>query len=610
MTDSMNSSTTDKFRVSLLLALFTLAVYSQVATHDFVLYDDPVYVRDNPTVLAGLTPANISWAFTTLSMANWHPLTWLSYMMDIELFGPNPGAMLLENAALHATNSILLFLLLQRLTGAVWKSAATAALFALHPLHVESVAWISERKDVLSSLFWLVTLYLYSMHAERRKLRYYLLALAAFALGLMTKPMLVALPLVMLLIDYWPLQILHPTSTDDGKEPVKPVRLLIEKLPFFALAAGSCAMTLTAQSGAMTPLIVSSLPNRIANSLNAYMIYLGKMLWPTNLSPFYPFPDSIPTWQPLCSALVLTAVTVTVTRTRKRYPYLIVGWFWYLVTLVPVIGIVRVGMHAFADRYSYIPLIGIFVMLVWGVTDLWQLYFRSKRALVMATLLILAACSMLTWKQVSLWKDSATLFNHAREATKNNYVATNILAIDRMKKGDHEQALHLFDQSIGQASWFIEPYIHKANLLKRLERNEEAIAMFNKALVLDPFNATVYVDLGNLLATQGRLDEAVEYLQLGLRVDPQSAPAHYNLGLALHHLGRLGEALEQYHLSLKFNPGFPDAHNNIGIALAEQGLLDQAIVQFREALRLRPDYQEAQKNLKTALDMKPAANRN
>lgn len=606
----MNSSTTDKFRVSLLLALFTLAVYSQVATHDFVLYDDPVYVRDNPTVLAGLTPANISWAFTTLSMANWHPLTWLSYMMDIQLFGPNPGAMLLENAALHTANSILLFLLMQRLTGAVWKSAATAALFALHPLHVESVAWISERKDVLSSLFWLLTLYLYSMHAKRRKLRYYLLALASFALGLMTKPMLVALPLVMLLIDYWPLQIFHPTATDSGKEPVKPVRLLIEKLPFFALAAGSCAMTLTAQSGAMTPLIVSSLPNRIANSLNAYMIYLGKMLWPTNLSPFYPFPDSIPTWQPFCSALVLTAVTVTVFRTRKRYPYLIVGWLWYLVSLVPVIGIVRVGMHAFADRYSYIPLIGIFVMLAWGVTDLWQLYFRSKRALVMATLLILAACSLLTWKQVSLWKDSATLFNHAREATKNNYVATNILAIDRMKKGDHEQALRLFDQSIGQASWFIEPYIHKANLLKRLERNEEAIAMFNKALVLDPFNATVYVDLGNLLATQGRLNEAVEYLQLGLRVDPQSAPAHYNLGLALHHLGRLEEALEQYHLSLKFNPGFPDAHNNIGITLAEQGFLDQAISQFREALRLRPDYQEAQKNLKTALDMKSAVNGN
>lgn len=579
------------------------AVYGQVATHEFILYDDPVYVNENPTVLAGLTADNIRWAFTTLSMANWHPLTWLSYLLDIQLFGPNPGAMLLENVAIHAINTILLFILLKRLTGFFWRSAIVAALFALHPLHVESVAWISERKDVLSTLFWLLTLYFHARYAERRAIHFYLLALGAFALGLLAKPMLVSLPLIMLLMDYWPLGRTVPAEKNSRK-CMSFSRLVVEKLPFIALAAASCWITVIAQSGAMTSLVVSSLANRISNSLVSYAAYLGKLFWPTALSPFYPFPDSIPVWQPVAAALLLAAISLLAFRERTRRPYLIVGWLWYLITLVPVIGIVRVGMHAIADRYTYVPLIGIFIMLVWGTTDLWEARYSNRKPFAIATFLILVVCSFLTWRQTSYWKNSATLFRHAHAVTYNNHVASNILGIDQMKKGNHEEALKLFDQSVREAPWFIEPYIHKGNLLKKLERNEEAIEVFNRAMVLNPYNATVYIDLGNLHATQGRLDEAIDYLLLGLKVDPRSGSAHYNLAMVLHQQGRLDEAIQHYNQSLEFSPGFPDTHNNLGIALAESGKIEEAIEQFREALRLKPDYIEAQKNLERALEIK------
>ncbi|MFA7403185.1 MAG: tetratricopeptide repeat protein [Pelobacteraceae bacterium] len=585
------------------------AVYVQVATHTFVLYDDPGYVQENKIVLGGLTPSNIAWAFSTVTMANWHPLTWLSYLFDIQLFGLNPGAMLLENIALHSINAIMLLLFLRRLTGSHWRSAVVAALFALHPLHVESVAWISERKDMLSTLFWLLTLYFHARYAEQRSSRHYILALGAFVLGLMSKPMLVTLPLIMLLMDYWPLQR-FTTADSNGERPprqpvaTKPIRLLVEKLPFLALAASSCAVTVIAQQGAMTPLIVSSYADRIANSLNSYTLYLGKMFWPTSLCPFYPFPDTIPIWQPLSSAFILAAITTVALRERKRHPYLIVGWLWYLITLVPVIGVLRVGMQALADRYTYIPLIGIFIMLVWGLTDLWEWRFNSRKPLGAATLMILTLCSLLTWRQVSFWKDSSTLFNHARAVTKNNYQAANILGIDQMNNGKNEEALRLFDQAIREASWFTDPYIHKGNLLKKMGRNEEAIDVFNQAMILNPYNAAVYVDIGNLHATQGRIEEAIEYLLLGLRVDPQSGSAHYNLAMALHQRGRLEEAVQHYKQSLEYSPGFPDTHNNLGITLAELGRIDEAIAQFREALRLKPDSEDAQKNLERAIGMK------
>lgn len=593
----------------LLISIAVLAVYGQVVTHDFVLYDDPVYVQENPTILAGLTQANIIWAFSTLSMANWHPLTWLSYMLDIRLLGPSPGAMVLENVALHALNSTLLFLFLQRRSSATYRSAMVAALFALHPLHVESVAWISERKDVLSTLFWLLTLILYSGYAKQRSVRCYFMALAAFSLGLMTKPMLVTLPLVMLLMDYWPLQrVITPgmgtETVDAGEARPTAVRLLVEKLPFAALAIASCLITVVAQSGAMTPLNVSSISNRISNSLNSYVAYLGKMFYPAGLSPFYPFPDVIPSWQPFLSVIVIAAVTVLSYREHKRHPYLIVGWLWYLITMLPVIGIVRVGMHALADRYTYVPLIGIFIMLSWGISDLWNSRMNERRPLIAVSLAILVACSFLTWRQTAFWKDSSTLFNHAANVTNGNYVASNILAIDQMKKGNYQEALRLFELSTTQAPWFIEPYIHKGNLLKRLGRNTEAIEAFNKAMVLNPYNASIYVDLGNLLATMGQMEEAVEYLKLGLRVDPRSASAHYDIALALHQLGRLEEALNHYRLSISFGPGFPDTHNNMGITLAELGRVDEAIIEFRNALRLKPDYMEAQNNLERAISMK------
>ena len=519
--------------IVLSLIVTTFAVYGQVATHNFVLYDDTIYVQDNPAVLAGLTPAAITWAFSTLSMNNWHPLTWLSYMLDIQLFGLNPGAMLLENAALHGINAIVLFLLLHRLTGFIRRSAIVAALFALHPLHVESVAWISERKDVLSTLFWFLTLYFHTRFAEQRSLRFYFLTLGAFSLGLLTKPMLVTLPLIMLLMDYWPLQRFAAFDPSGPRQHTKPFLLLMEKVPFFALATGSCMITVIAQQDAMAPLVVSSYAHRISNSLDSYILYLGKMVWPSSLAPFYPFSSSIPLWQPLCSALALSGITLLVFRERNRHPYLIFGWLWYLITLIPVIGIVRVGMQAMADRYTYIPLTGIFIMLVWGISDFWHRRFSDQKPLFVITFLILTSCSFLTWRQASLWKDSTTLFTHTRMVTSKNYIASNILGIEQMKKGNHEEALKLFDESFREAPWFIEPYINQGLALHNLGRLEEAAYHFKQSLIYSPLLPATHNNLGITLAELGRLDEAIEHFREALRLKPDLVETQKNLKQAL-----------------------------------------------------------------------------
>src|SRR5512139_1612417 len=400
--------------ICLVLVVITAGVYLQAGDHEFINYDDPLYVTNNPQVKAGLTGKNILWAFSTTRASNWHPLTWLSHMLDVQLFGLNPRGHHLMNVFIHCVNTVLLFLLLTKMTATPWQSLFVAALFALHPLHVESVAWVAERKDVLSGFFWLLTLLLYVRYVNSPGTVRYLLVVASFAAGLMSKPMLVSLPLVMLLLDYWPLKRLGTQAS--------PVSLLKEKLPFFLLSLLSALVTMHAQKagGALKSMDVVPLAMRVENSLVSYATYIVKTVWPQDLALFYPFPLSLALWQVLASCLLLIAVSAGVVLLRKRHPYLLTGWLWFLITLVPVIGLVQVGGQAMADRYTYIPHIGLFVMAAWAVPELLKGMRRRRVVLAGAACVILAILTVVTWRQLGYWRDNITLYERTLSVTQNN----------------------------------------------------------------------------------------------------------------------------------------------------------------------------------------------
>lgn len=451
-----------KVLVSALLLLAIFAVYGQVVHHDFIQLDDNVYLLDNSHVRSGITPANITWAFTTFHASNWHPLTWLSHMADVQFFGMNPGRHHLINVALHMVNTLLLFQLLCRITGAFWRSAAVAALFAIHPLHVESVAWVAERKDVLSALFFMITLNLYAGYAEHRKRTYYVLALFSFAMGLMAKPMLVTVPFVLLLLDYWPLQRIHHGASShftalNSPAPWRPLlTLFLEKIPFLIFAAAMCAVTIAAQHNAMSSLESTVLSDRLANAVVAYLSYLGKMLWPLTLSVFYPFPKSYPIWRPLVAGALLVATLLFVIRERHRKPYLFVGWFWYLGILVPVIGVLMVGLQSMADRYTYLPMIGMYILTVWGAHDMCSTVSCRRSVLIFLAVVLFPLLSIVSWRQVGFWRNTTTLFSHALDVTSGNYLAHYILGREMVKDGQYNQARRHFDEAEKIAPWYEE----------------------------------------------------------------------------------------------------------------------------------------------------------
>ena len=532
-----------KFLVCLLLIFGTFTVYWQVQHHDFIEFDDHMYITDNGHVQAeGFTKKGIIWALTTFYGANWHPLTWMSHMLDCQLFGLRPGMHHLVSILLHTANAVFLFLVLRLMTGALWRSAFVAALFAIHPLHVESVAWIAERKDVLSAFFLLLTMWAYAHYVERQSFSRYLLALLFFAMGLMAKPMLVTLPFVLVLLDYWPLNRLQfGQAHNEGTLRViksSTARVLWEKIPFFALTVISCILTFLAQqkAGALRTLDIIPLKIRTANALISYISYIGKMIWPHNFAVFYPQSGIIPMWQVVGAGLSLTFITVfsaILFRTGRGFAYCAVGWLWYLGTLVPVIGLVQVGSQAMADRYTYIPLIGLFIIISWGSFDIVKGWKNRHIMLAISAgvvLLVLMAC---TWFQVGLWKNSTMLFKHATNVTDNNYKAHNLLGI-------------------------------------ALER-------------------------------QGRLTDALQHYSEALRMKPDYAEAQYNIGNILMRQGRLTDALQHYSEALRIKPDYADAYNNLGVALARQGRLKEAINHFYEALRIKPGFSHAQRNLGVAL---------
>ncbi len=511
--------------VGLLLCLITLVVYWQVMDHGFITYDDDKYVTKNPYIQKGLTIESITWAFTTMSASNWHPLTWISHMLDYQLFGLNPGWHHLTSLFIHLANTLILFFALKRMTDALWRSAFVAGLFALHPLHVESVAWVAERKDVLSTFFGLLTLWGYARYIERPGAVRYLLPLVFFVLGLMAKPMVVTLPFVLLLLDYWPLKRFQLGHSGGW-------RLILEKVPFFVFTTVSCIVTYIAQQGggAVISSDVYPFTVRVANALVSYIGYIGKMIWPSNLALLYPHPQTLPGWQVAGACLLLVCISLLALKNVSRRPYFIVGWLWYLGMLVPVIGLVQVGAQAMADRYTYMPLVGIFIVVGWGASDLVAQWRFKKAGLSISAGTILLALTTVTVSQLGYWKDSITLFERSLNVTKNNYIMHNNLGVELKNKGRIAEAIHHYEASLSiNADGYADAHNNYANIIAGQGRVAEAIRHYSDALRINPGNADVHNNLGVALFRSGDIEGAMFNFREAIRIRPDLSEAHHNL---------------------------------------------------------------------------------
>jgi protein O-mannosyl-transferase len=623
--------------LSLILFGSTFLVFGETCSNGFTNWDDPDYVAENRRVLSGLSRENAKWAFTTFHAGNWHPLTWLSLQLDAQLFETRPWGFHLTNVLLHAANTLLLYWAMRFMTGAFWQSGLVALFFAFHPLHVESVAWIAERKDVLCTFFWMSTCLAYGWYARRPSWNRYLLTLAAFAAGLLAKPMLVTLPFVLLLLDYWPLGRYRGGKTEDrgqktenrrqnsqnrkrkteNKEPgtknaglasvLCPLpyvlrrfgSLLVEKVPFLLLAAASCAITVYAQhhGGAIRTLEQCPFSMRVSNALVAYCSYIGQTLWPANLGLFYPHPcvlqaqelsSGIPSWQVVGAAVALILATALVCAIGRAFPYLTVGWLWFLGTLVPVIGLVQVGEAGRADRYTYIPLVGLFIAAVWVVVD-FSARWRAQRIAAGLGTFVLLSCMILTWGQLQYWRSEEMLWEHTLEACGDSTAAHTHLGVALLKE----------------------------------KRFEEAERQFRKTLELDRNDPYALHDLGTALMGQEKIGEAAAQYRAAVRKYPHFDRPHYSLGMALADLGQRREAMVELEEALRLNPGFAAAHRRLGLILAAEGRTNEAVNHLRAAIEgglvdlsvyyelarifaLQGKYREAIETLDRALAIEPA----
>jgi tetratricopeptide (TPR) repeat protein len=578
--------------ICLFLAVVTVLAFWPVVHGEFINYDDTDYVTLNSHVQNGLSSKSVIWAFTTDHASNWHPLTWLSHMLDVELFGKGPTGPHCINLLFHVANSVLLFLLLGRMTGAQWRSAMVAGLFALHPAHVESVAWVAERKDVLSTLFWMLTLLAYVRYANESKVQgprskaFYGLAVTTFALGLMSKPMLVTLPFVMLLLDFWPLNRFENSS--HGQTPRTFHRLVLEKTPFLLLSAVSCVVTAWAQKKAILSLEHLSLFDRIANSLVAYSRYLEKTIWPTNLALPYLHPGHWPEQQVAIAAILVAGLSLVALLAARKYPHIFTGWFWYLGTLIPVIGLVQVGAQSMADRYTYVPLIGVFVVLVWSAADWCGRRRLTNTAGVAVAVLVLGVCVGQTRQQVKYWHDSEPLFKHSAAVTRDNFIALGNVGGVCFESGRLDEAMEYYQQAVRINPNYAEA-LNSIGAVLAARGNDKAVEWFRKALTVQPAHAPALFNMGNAMAKKGDDRAAVEFFQAALQVEPGNYQDRNNLGNALVKLGRLDEATAQYRLALEYKPDAPKVHKNLGEMLAAKGKLDEAIAHYRQALALTND---------------------
>ena len=570
------------------LALLTLLAFWPLKDCDFVNFDDPDYVTSNPHVQDGLTWRSVAWAFTTDHAANWHPLTWLSHQLDWQLYGKNPLGHHATNLLLHVTNTLLFFLLLKKLTSAAWRSAIVSALFALHPLHVESVAWIAERKDVLSTLFFLLAIWAYARYARvqssKFKVQSYLLALLFFALGLMSKPMVVTLPFVLLLLDYWPLNrvrsapVLRSSTAEGGECGVRNrLSLLYEKIPFFVLAAASCTVTLIVQrsGGAVRSLGTFSIETRGQTVVVGYASYIEKTFWPKNIGAYYTHPGGWPFWEIIVSVGIVTGICALVFFLRRNRPWLVVGWLWFLGTLVPVIGIVQVGGQYIADRYTYIPLIGLFVMVVWGAAEIFSRARIEKFIVAATSTAVLVACLISTRAQVGYWRSSAALFTHALEVTTNTFT---------------------LDNTVG-ASLTILAHNNLGLALAQEGKLDEAVAHYSEALKIRPDLFKAHLGLGLAQDAQGNLADAITHYSAALKVRPDFAEIHVRLGVALAKQGKNSESVSHFSEALRWKPDDANAHFYLAVALQSQGKIPDSIGHLHEAIRFKPEYPDALNNL-------------
>lgn len=560
------SSRTFSILICVLLALAIVAIYAQTAHYGYVAYDDDQYVYKNPWVQAGLTAYNVGWAFTTFFYSNWHPLTWISYMLDFSLFGSSPGAQHLVNVAFHLASTLLLFFALTRMTRQPWRCAVVAAIFAVHPLHVESVAWISERKDVLSTFFEMLTLWLYVRYTAKPGTRSYLAVAAAFALSLLAKPMAVTFPFVLLLLDYWPLRRLDWPLKASALRP-----LFMEKVPLLAMAAVASVLTFLAQRGygAVVSLARFSLGARIANAAIAYVAYMGKAFWPADLAVLYPARG--PEFGAAVTAvLILAALTGAAWRWVKPRPYLAVGWLCYLGMLVPVIGLVQVGTQAMADRYTYVPMVGLSIAFVWTVAELIDHRPTLHMAASAAAILALGALAVASYRQATYWKSSRTLFEHTLAVTTDNSIIQNNLGVIMAGEGNSAEAIKLYRKALSTAPEYAEAHANLGHQLLNMGQLDQAQSSLTRALDLSPDLPLAEADLGLVLAARGEFEGARQRLERSLTLAPGDADNESNLCFVLTHLGRLDEAITHCNTALRIKPGLANAQFNLSNALAAQ----------------------------------------
>jgi tetratricopeptide (TPR) repeat protein len=578
------------FGICLFLVLTTLAVYYQVHGFDFVNYDDAEYVQLNPYIHNGITLSSVKWAFTTGYACFWHPLTWLSHMLDWQLFGANPAGHHITSVLFHVLNTLLVFLVFRQMTGSTWPSAFTAALFALHPLHVESVAWVSERKDVLSTFFWLLTMWAYVRYVRRLSVTRYLLVVVFFTMGMMSKPMLVTLPFVLLLLDYWPRNRLSISN----------LRLTIaEKVPLLVLAGVLSVVAYIAQKqGKAIPTGDDfAFPFRLANAPISYVQYIIKMFWPAELAMFYPHPGSnVSFFYAVLSALFLLALTILIIRFSRQTKYLFTGWFWYLGTLVPVIGLVQVGNHAFADRYSYITLTGLFIIIAWGLPDLLRRLPHRNTLLWVSSIAVLSALAVRAHVQTGYWKDTVALCERALKITENNYRAHFCITRALLDQRRFEEAIEHGNEAIRINPKCYEAYNNLGVALVRVGKFNDAISVYESVLEKKPDDAISRGNLAAIYVTQGRYAEAVEQCKISLETI-DSIPIRKFLAYSLLKLGQYPSAISEYRNVLAAESNDPNTLNKLGFALAHDNQFEQAISVSNDALRISPQLVDARQNL-------------
>jgi tetratricopeptide (TPR) repeat protein len=578
--------------------VLVFAAFEPVRHNQFVDYDDETYILLNHHILSGITYESLTWAFTSGYAANWHPLTWLSHLLDIELFGINPVGHHAHNLALHIASTLLLFMILRQMTGTLWRSAFMAVVFSIHPLRVESVAWAAERKDVLCTFFWMLTTAAYIGYARRGGVFRYLLVALGLCLGLMAKPMIVTLPIIFLLLDVWPLQrIKNHSPQDDALEPARRFRpasvlwLITEKIPLLILVAVSCIVTYKIQywGGAVDALNITW-GQRLANVFVSYIEYLQKIAWPVNLAPLYPFPENgWPVWKPVVALILLSGGSAFAVYALRKRPWLFVGWLWYIITLIPVIGLVQIGSHAMTDRYSYLPSIGILIMLAWAAEEFSVKWPYRKTVFAVLSGVFAIAMIMTTRTQVTYWKDSFTLNKRTLAVTENNYTAYNNMGAILMEQKKYDEALPCLQKALEIRPGYYLAIANMANAMRDLHQYDNALAYIDKALKEQPYEGLAYFIQGRIFSDMGNPDAALSAYKKAAKLDPDDFRPFYDAGVLLAKQGAIKEAIQYFKACLRCNPNWGDAYRDMGLAFQRLGFMEDALANYHMALKLIPN---------------------